>query len=167
MNKIKMLLKAQIPFVMVMVAAIGAMLGVGCEKQKIDSPQETQEVQTLQSPLSIVTATSKYNIRNAECDSLYIIATQAEYENIFGDYFFEEFQSIDFSNYTLLFAQGYTPNLIGEKNENLTCESDNVYVWNINIVVGCATQPDYWGYAVLMNRKGISRNNVIFNLNIE
>lgn len=30
------------PFVMVMVAAIGAMLGAGCEKQKIDSPQEAQ-----------------------------------------------------------------------------------------------------------------------------
>lgn len=30
------------PLVMVMVATIGAMLGAGCEKQKIDSPQETQ-----------------------------------------------------------------------------------------------------------------------------
>lgn len=44
MNKIKMLLKAQIPFVMVMVAAIGAMLGAGCEKQKIENPQETPQV---------------------------------------------------------------------------------------------------------------------------
>ena len=32
------------PFVMVMVAVIGAMLGAGCEKQKIDSPQETPQV---------------------------------------------------------------------------------------------------------------------------
>ena len=39
-----MLLKAQIPFVMVMVAAIGAMLGMGCEKQKIENPQEASQV---------------------------------------------------------------------------------------------------------------------------
>ncbi len=44
MNKIKMLLKAQIPFVMVMVAAIGAMLGAGCEKQKIENPQDASQV---------------------------------------------------------------------------------------------------------------------------
>ena len=47
MNKIKMLLKAQMPFVMVMVAAIGAMLGAGCEKQKIENPQETPQVTQL------------------------------------------------------------------------------------------------------------------------
>ena len=44
MNKFKMLLKSQMPLVMVMVVAIGAMLGAGCEKQKIDSPQETSQV---------------------------------------------------------------------------------------------------------------------------
>jgi len=39
-----MLLKTQMPFVMVMVAAIGAMLGAGCEKQKIENPQEILQV---------------------------------------------------------------------------------------------------------------------------
>lgn len=48
MNKFKMLLKTQMPFVMVMVAAIGAMLGAGCEKQKIDSPPIAQTVQETQ-----------------------------------------------------------------------------------------------------------------------
>lgn len=43
MNKFKMLLKAQMPFVMVMVAAIGIMFGVGCEKEKPKvTPQVTQ-----------------------------------------------------------------------------------------------------------------------------
>lgn len=119
----------------------------------------------IQESLSIVTAKSM-RYMNAERDSLYIVNNQTEYESIFGDYVFEEFPSIDFSNYTLLFAQGSTPNLIGERNENLTFE-DNVYTWNINIVVGDATQPDYWGYAALINRKGLSTSNVIFNLNIE
>ncbi len=32
------------PFVMVMVAVIGAMLGAGCEKQKIENPQEASQV---------------------------------------------------------------------------------------------------------------------------
>ena len=37
MNKFKMLLKSQMPFVMVMVAVIGAMLGAGCEKNNQDN----------------------------------------------------------------------------------------------------------------------------------
>lgn len=165
MAKLEMLHKTGLLFVMAIVAVIGILFGVGCEKQEIENPQVTQEVQTQQSPLSIVTAQSR-RYMNAEPDSLYMIATQAEYESIFGDYVFDEFQSIDFSNNTLLFIQGPTPNLIGERNENLTFE-DNVYTWNINIVVGCATQPDYWGYGALINRKGVSRNSIIINLNVE
>ena len=38
-----MLLKAQIPFVMVMVAAIGAMLGVGCEKHEPETPPQATQ----------------------------------------------------------------------------------------------------------------------------
>ena len=158
-----------------LVGLMGVMAFVGCEKpeeittteglpqQRIEDSQYAQTTQ--QDPQSIVTAQSK-RYMNAESDSLYIITTQVEYETIFGDYVFDEFPNIDFSNYTLLFAQGSTPNLIGGKNENLTFE-DNIYTWNINIVVGIATQPDYWGYAALINRKGISRNNIVFNLNVE
>lgn len=50
MIKLKMLHKTGIPFVMAIVAVIGIMFGVGCEKQKIENPQVTQDVQTQQSP---------------------------------------------------------------------------------------------------------------------
>lgn len=155
-----------------LVAAMGVMAFVGCERETIEpangQPQQrvedSRDAQTTQQEQSIVTAQSR-RYMNAESDSLYIITTQTEYESIFGDYVFEEFPSIDFSNYTLLFAQGSTPNLIGIRNENLTFE-DNIYTWNINIVVGDATQPDYWGYAALINRKAVPRSNIVFNLNV-
>lgn len=158
-----------------LIGMMGVIAFMGCEKteeittteglpqQRTEDSQYAQTIQ--QDPLSIVTAQS-WRYMNAESDSLYIITTQAEYESIFGDYVFDEFPNIDFSNYTLLFAQGSTPNLIGEKNENLTFE-DNIYTWNINIVVGIAMQPDYWGYVALINRKAVSRSNIVFNLNIE
>lgn len=53
MNKLKMLLKAQMPLVMVMVAVIGAMLGAGCEKQEPETPPQATTPSTSRLPEDI------------------------------------------------------------------------------------------------------------------